>query len=122
IGDLKSRLREAGAASAYQLPPIKERDLALERFRLVARLIKAAGYAGWVILIDEVELIGRYSILQRGKSYAELARLLGQAEGDSFPGIAVVATITNDFHVKVLGEKGDLDTIGPKLRSKGTDE
>ena len=80
-----------------------------------------AGYADGD-LIDEVELIGRYSILQRGKSYAELARLLGKAEGYGFPGIAVVATITDDFGIKVLGENGDLDNIAPKLRSQGADQ
>ena len=30
-------------------------------------MLRASGRAGWVILFDEVELIGRYSLLQRGR-------------------------------------------------------
>jgi hypothetical protein len=85
-------------------------------------LILAGGYSGWVLLIDEVELIGRYSLLQRGKSYAELARWLGKIQGESIPGLVSLAAITDDFGLAVLQEKSDLDTIGPKLRIKGTDE
>ena len=46
----------------------------MQRLRFAAKLLAAAGYAGWVVLFDEVELIGRYSLQQRAKSYAELAR------------------------------------------------
>ena len=56
------------------LVPVPARELGRQRLRFVARLLAAAGYAGWVVLFDEVELIGRYSLLQRGRSYAELAR------------------------------------------------
>ena len=41
---------------------------------------------GWLLLFDEVELIGRYTLLQRGRSYAELARWL-QPDADD-PGVA----------------------------------
>jgi hypothetical protein len=122
VADVRSGLRQIGENASYAVKAVKVAQLARERFSFVSRLIIGTGYAGWVVLIDEAELIGRYSILQRGKSYAELARLLGHAEGDAFPGVAVVATITDDYGIKVLGEKGDSDTIGPKLRSKGTDE
>ena len=81
-----------------------------------------AGYRGWVLLIDEVELIRHYSALQRGKSYAELARWMGRVEGAQYPGLTAVATITDEFSAMVLDEKGDRDSVGPRLRSKGTDE
>ena len=74
VADLRRRLKEAGAAATYRLAAARERDLAVQRFRFVPRLITAAGYRGWVVLLDEVELIGRYSLLQRAKSYAEVAR------------------------------------------------
>jgi hypothetical protein len=106
----------------YRLKSIPLRQFALERFVFAPRLILSAGYSGWVLLIDEVELIGRYSLLQRGKSYAELARWLGHLERDQYPGLATVAAITDDFDVAVLKEKGDRELIAPKLRSKQTDE
>jgi len=74
VGELKKKLRETGEAATWALSKIGARDLALQRFRFASQLIRAAGYAGWALLFDEVELIGRYSLLQRGKSYGELAR------------------------------------------------
>lgn len=49
------------------------RELARQRFRFLSRLMVAAGFDGWVLLLDEAELIGRYTPRQRGRSYAELA-------------------------------------------------
>lgn len=122
LAEVRRGLRQIGELSSYALKTVKAADLARQRFTFVSRLIAGAKYSGWVILVDETELVGRYSILQRGKSYAELARLLGETAGGGFPGIAVVATITEDFGMAVLGDKGDRDNIGPKLRSKNTDE
>ena len=48
VADLRRRLKEAGAAATYRLAAAKERDLAVQRFRFVSRLITAAGYRGWV--------------------------------------------------------------------------
>ncbi|HEY2596339.1 MAG TPA: BREX system ATP-binding domain-containing protein, partial [Chloroflexota bacterium] len=77
IPDLRRALRSVGAAGLYSFTPITARDLARQRFRFAAAMLRAAGHLGWVVLFDEVELIGRYSLLQRGRSYAELARWLG---------------------------------------------
>ena len=76
--DLRRALKSVGAAGLYSFSSISARELARQRFRFVAGLLRAAGHAGWVILFDEAELIGRYSVLQRGRSYAELARLAGR--------------------------------------------
>ncbi len=67
VADLRRRLKEAGAAATYRLARINERDLARQRFRFVSRLMQAAGHPGWVILLDEVELIGRYTIAAAGQ-------------------------------------------------------
>jgi hypothetical protein len=120
VSDLRSKLREAGAASAYQLTSIKERDLALQRFRFVSRLIKTSGYAGWALLIDEVELIGRYTVLQRAKSYAELARFIRGMDDDPSAPITSVLAITDDFDRAVLSDKNDREEIPNRLRAKQT--
>ncbi|MFZ0866010.1 MAG: BREX system ATP-binding domain-containing protein [Candidatus Sulfotelmatobacter sp.] len=122
INRIRQGLKQVNCAEAYTLKPVKLRELAIQRFVFASHLILAAGYSGWVLLIDEVELIGRYSLQQRGKSYAELARWLGQIQGASLPGIVSVAAITDDFGLAVLQEKSDRDAIGPRFRAKGTDE
>ena len=122
LSRIRQGLKQIGSAGVYALKPVKVQELALERFAFLSRLILAAGYAGWVLLIDEVELVGRYTLLQRGRSYAELARWMGGVEGAVIPGMISVAAITDDFALKVLHEKGDRDKVGAKLRAKGTDE
>ena len=122
IAKVREGLRQIGEAAAFSLKAVKTRDLTEQRFPFVARLIQGAGYRGWVLLIDEVELVGRYSLVQRGRSYAELARWMGKVEGLRSPGITTVATVTDDFALAVLQQKGDRDYIGAKLRDRGTDE
>ncbi|MGI8808784.1 MAG: BREX system ATP-binding domain-containing protein [Acidimicrobiales bacterium] len=122
VADLRRRLKEAGAAATYRLAAAKERDLALQRFRFVPRLIRAAGYAGWVVLLDEVELIGRYSFLQRAKSYGEVARWVrGDREDPGVPLCAVLTTV-DDFEAQVLAGKNDVELVPKRLRMKDTAE
>lgn len=122
ISRIRQGLKQIDCSGAYSLKPIKVKDLALQRFLFVSRLILAAGYSGWVLLIDEIELVGRYSLLQRGRSYAELARWMGRVEGETYPGLTAVATITDDFGLAVLQEKSDRDRIGARFRGKETVE
>ncbi|MHB8342615.1 MAG: BREX system ATP-binding domain-containing protein [Mycobacteriales bacterium] len=122
VADLRRRLKEAGAAVTYSLGKVKERDLAVQRFRFLSRLTQAAGHRGWVVLLDEVELIGRYSALQRAKSYAELARWVrGDRDDPGAPIIAVLTTV-DDFETQVLIGKNDVELIPKRLRGKGTVE
>lgn len=122
IADLRRRLKEAGAGSTYRLASVKERDLSRQRFRFVSRLMQAAGHAGWVVLLDEVELIGRYTSLQRARSYAEIARWVrGDRDDPAAPVCAVLATV-DDFEAQVLVGKNDSELLPKRLRAKGTDE
>ena len=84
-------------------------------------LIKAAGYRGWVILMDEIELVSNYSVLQRARSYAELTRWMGQAADEKYPGLIVVGTVTAEFASVVLDEKEDRDKAAPRLRARQRD-
>lgn len=116
---VKQWLRAAGAARLFELKAVKAADLALQRLRFAPRLFRAAGYSGWCVLLDEVELIGRYSALQRGKSYAELIRWLGVSEHSGVPGVITVCAITDDFADQVINGRRDSELIPQKLESKG---
>lgn len=119
IVDLRRQLKAIGEAKTFSFTPVKARDLARQRLHFLPRLLRAAGYAGWVVLLDEVELIGRYSVLQRGRSYAELARWLDGEPGEP---LVTVAAMTDDFEAAVLTGKGDRDALPTKLRDKQTEE
>lgn len=118
LPELRRRLRETGETARVEYDKINSRDLSLERFRFLSRLMAAAGYAGWVVLIDEVELIGRYSLLQRAKAYGEVARWTrGQPGEESLP-LAAVLAISDDFDEAVLRDENDLQLIPERLRSR----
>lgn len=119
--DLRRALKGIGHPRPV-LPAVRVAELSRQRLRFVARLLTAAGYAGWVILFDEVELIGRYSVLQRGKSYAEVARWISGEHGAPGVPIAAVLAMTGDFEAAVITGKGDREQIPAKLRAKDTPE
>ena len=118
ISRVKGGLRQIGQLQDYSFRAPRVAELPPQRLRFVTELIKAAGYKGWVVLLDEIELVGSYSLLQRGRSYAELARWLGRAGSEPYPGLVTVGTVTDDFHSVVIspsGEKKDQDMVGAKL-------
>ncbi len=120
-GEIKKYLRESGEKATYKIEKVNLRDLAIQRFQFTPRLMVAAGYAGWVLLIDEIELIGRYSFLQRAKSYSELSRWMGKLEGAKFPGLTAVSAITTDFQSAILEGRGDIEGIPGKLRARASE-
>lgn len=123
---LKDRLKEIGAATNYSIQRIpRDRDLALQRFRFATNLMIASGYKGWILLIDEAELIRHYSFKTRARAYAELARWLGalsDVEEGVFPGLAAVATIIGQYDAEQLRDRGDSEVIPNKLRSTGRED
>lgn len=104
------------------LATVPARELARQRLRFLARLFVAAGHRGWVILFDEVELIGRYSPLQRGRSYAELAGWLRPDPEDQASPLLPVLAMTDDYDAAVLTAKNDREAIPARLRAKQSPE
>ncbi len=118
IPEMRKRLQEAGWLEDYTLKATKELELSRDRFVFVSRLIRAAGYSGWVVLLDEVELIGRYSLLQRAKSYAEVKRWMDGSSVDPAAPLVCVLTTVDDFEGEVLFGKGDYNKLPEKLLAK----
>ncbi|MBI3246177.1 MAG: DUF2791 family P-loop domain-containing protein [Deltaproteobacteria bacterium] len=121
-GEIRKLLKSCGERATYTIEKITQRDLALQRLQFVSRLTTAAGYAGWVLLVDEVELIGRYSWLQRAKSYADLLRWMGKLPGQQSPGLLTVFAIMSNFESYIIEERNDLETVPSKLRAKGLED
>ncbi len=125
--EIKRFLKSCDSNTSYRFERVTPMEMALQRFKFVSRLMIAAGYAGWILLIDEAEIIGRYSFKQRAQSYAELARWLGRLEASSFAdlgyksGLAAVMALTDDFQSAILDEKGDREKVPEKLRETGSE-
>jgi hypothetical protein len=79
----------------------------------------AAGFAGWVLLVDEAELIGRYSLRQRARSYAEITRFMGKLESFNLPGLTCVFSMSQDFQSAVMDFRKDEEGIPAKFQSTG---
>jgi P-loop Domain of unknown function (DUF2791) len=122
VPDLRRALKGVGAGGQFTFPAVAARELARQRTRFLSRLLRAAGHAGWVVLFDEVELIGRYSLLQRGRSYAELARWSGAAREDPSAPLATALALTDDFEAAVLVGKDDRHQVPSRMRDKQTSE
>lgn len=119
VAELRRKLREAGEGATFALSRVSARDLALQRFRFAAQLIVAAGYSGWILLFDEVELVGRYSVLQRAKSYGEVARWVDGFEDEPLARLGAVLAISQDFDSAVIEEKNDEENVPNRLRVRG---
>jgi hypothetical protein len=117
VAELRRQARWAGTGRPV-LATVPGHELAVQRFRFLARLFVAAGYLGWLLLFDEVELIGRYSLLQRAKSYAQLAGWLQPDPDDPASPLAVVLAMTDDFDAAVLTAKNDRELVPAKVRAK----
>ncbi len=117
---IRDGLRQIGRIKDYRFRVPKLADLPRQRLRFAVELIKAAGYRGWVVLLDEIELVGSYSILQRSRSYAELSRWMGRMAGEQHPGLVTVGAVTDDFASEIIhpdGAKKDRDYVGAKLEA-----
>ncbi len=121
VSEIRFWLRAHGAAASYPLERVSSKELPFQRFTFASRLIAAAGFAGWVLLVDEVELIGRYSFMQRARSYAALARWAGLLPNQACPGLITVFAITSDFATAVLEDRSDAEAVPGKLRASGLD-
>ncbi len=110
-GQLKKYLQGCAPETPYEFEKLTAQQLAWHRFQFSSRLMQAAGYKGWILLIDEAEIIGRYSFKQRTKSYGEVARWLGVLEEAVCPVISAVVALTDDFQSAVFEEKQDAQKI-----------
>ncbi len=120
MNEIRACLRQCGVFQRYSFARIREVDLGVQRFHFASKLMRLAGYKGWVLFLDEAELIGRYSFGQRLKSYGELGRLLGASTDIGIPGLASVVALTDDFQSQILEGKGDRTRVLDALGKVGT--
>ena len=116
---IRQALTAAGAGKMFPLKAVAAAELTGQLTRFLPLLFRAAGYAGWCILLDEMELIGRYTPLQRALSYVWLAGWLGLEEARRFPGIVAAYAITDDFATAVINARLDSEKLPERLTLKG---
>lgn len=89
-------------------------DHAKAYFGCLADTIVFCGYRGWVILIDELELVGRLGSQSRLKAYQNLQWLLNWSKTHHYPIYVIAAAATSLQSEMWYGGKDDR-TLMPKL-------
>jgi hypothetical protein len=116
--EVRQALASVGGGRKFDLRLPVAAVLAEQRIHFLTAVFHAAGYAGWCLLFDEIELIGRYTPLRRALAYAWLATWLGLEGSRGFPGIVAAYAITDDFVTAVIDERQDETRLGERLRLK----
>ncbi len=113
IGRLK-QLYRANFNRPLKISNSPMRDEAYEYLRLTDALIRWAGYAGWLILFDEVELIGKLGKGARARSYASIGRILDLA----MPGTLSSWALASNFLTDVVHQRNDQEIAPAWLQSR----
>ena len=116
--EVRQALNTGGGSRKFDLKLPAARELVEQRIHFLTAVFHAAGYAGWCLLFDEVESIGRYTPLRRALAYAWLSKWMGLEEARGFPGIVAVYAITDDFVAAVIDERQDESRLTERLRLK----
>ena len=82
---------------------------------VMADMLQICGFEGWVILIDEIELIGRLGKLARYKAYKNLHWLLNWNGTQKYPIYTVAATATRLQDDLWYGKELDDRSMMPEL-------
>ena len=126
VGDLEGnfltavelkRIHRENFSKSIQLPASRVKDEVPYYFLLVDWLIQRAGYQGWLILFDEVELMGKFGRGGRARSYGNLGRFLA-GMGERTVSVWAVA---GNFQKDVLIDRGDVERAPEWLMSRPQD-
>ena len=110
VSDVRDALKKMQRHKDVPCRGAKAQELPSQRTRFAADFIRAR-HRGWVLLLDELELIGHYSRLQRARSYAALARWMGIDKSAPAPEIVVVGAITDDYAAAKISPEEDASDL-----------
>lgn len=116
ISSIRRRLAEFGVEGPTEV--VLAVDRPWQTMRFLSRFCQVSGYRGWAVFLDETELISKYGPISRARAYEQLGRWLGLRKDHRVGGLAVMATVINDFAFEVLGSKGDRWHV-PELLAAG---
>ncbi len=111
------RIHRSNFGGTLKLERFSAQREVYDYFRLVDFLITAAGYAGWLILFDEAELVGRLGRGGRAKAYASIGRLASDGAGCAH--LASVFAVASNFYDSVLERRHDATAATAWLEARG---
>lgn len=82
---------------------------AMDYFYFTSHLIRQLGCSGWVILLDEAELIGRLGKKTRAKSYVQMQKFLNPPP--ELEHVFTLFAFSSSFSEDVIDRKHELDNV-----------
>lgn len=82
---------------------------AMDYFYFTSHLIRQLGCSGWVILLDEAELIGRMGKKTRAKSYVQMQRFLNPPP--ELEHVFTLFAFSSSFSEDVIDRKHEFDSV-----------
>ncbi len=86
-----------------------KRKHVFDYFRFMSRTFRALGCDGWVLLFDELELIGRLGKTARAKAYAQMQRFLGADE--RMESVFSLFALSSSYVEDVIEKKNDRQNV-----------
>lgn len=130
VADFRRIHRACRGSDAPRFEPFKPNQHAEAYFGVMADAIRLCGYKGWIILIDELELVGRLGAVSRLKAYRNLNWLLNWSGGMEYPIFTLAAAAQNlqdeIWFSQKANKKGDrtlmpemaMSRLGPKAKAE----
>ena len=110
----KSYRRVTGKVAKFNMPFSKTKHYT-DYFAFTSTLFRKNGYAGWVILFDEAELIGRLGKKARAKSYANMQMFLHPT--DRLEGVYSLFAFSSSFVPDVIDRRHEKENVEAQLNS-----
>ena len=118
-GSLLKSIHRINTGSTLHIPRFLLKEHVFDYFRMLSYLIKAQGYAGWVILFDEFEQVMHLGVNARTAAYLNAARFMSKAFGLTST-YTIFSASSNLWSELLLKEKrSDFDVIPDKLTATG---
>jgi len=95
MSDVRRIAKQVGLGDLLRGLPRFKKEHAQAYFGVLADVIYWCGYRGWIILIDEMELIGRLGKISRFQAYRNLNWLLDWTDDMHYPIYTLVASATS---------------------------
>lgn len=103
---------------ALSVPRFTVKEDAFDYFRFLSHLIRASGYAGWIILFDEFEQLMYLGVTARAGAYLNAARFMSPSFGLNAT-YTVFSASSNLWSELIWKQKNsDYDTVPQKLEAK----
>ncbi|HUW65891.1 MAG TPA: BREX system ATP-binding domain-containing protein [Spirochaetia bacterium] len=117
LSELKNIHRQ-NFGKALKLGRSSLREEVIHYFKLMDWLIRRAGYQGWLILFDEVELVGKLGRGGRSRAYANIGRFLS----GFLPRTITVWAVASNFESDVVVPRNDREDCPAWLARRPKEE